>query len=142
MIKEHRQKEIYTQFCESALHDQEIHAEKDSTARIKVFLSLKKASIRDFEEKEDQQLIIDEIEEKLNKEIDRLENDLMEIELLLQVAIGDATSTYVSTINTKLDSMKERFNIFLDETPGFKKCIKDDFFTTIKIEVLAEVEKY
>lgn len=69
-------------------------AEQKSIALIRKFNSEKKHSLNELEELEDKSMQIDDYENSLMDKIADLEDDLMNIEMLLQEALNEATGNF------------------------------------------------
>ena len=65
------------------MRKEELGAEKKSIDLIKDFVSLRKHRFRDLEDSADKLGVIDDTEKELMDAISKLEDDLMEIEMLL-----------------------------------------------------------
>lgn len=95
-----KEKERIITYCEKVLKEDELTAEKKCIELIRKLQSAKKHKMRQLEgaEEEGEYDIVEE-EENLLKNVDLLEDNLMEIEMLLQDALQKATGeTYFDKV--------------------------------------------
>lgn len=83
----HRDKKHVIQYCSKAMRDEELLGEKKSIELIREFKRLFKHKKRYLEAQEDKSMIVDDIEQELITAVEVLEDNLMEIEMLLQMAL-------------------------------------------------------
>mmetsp|Transcript_12258 Transcript_12258/g.20626 ORF Transcript_12258/g.20626 Transcript_12258/m.20626 type:complete len:230 (-) Transcript_12258:49-738(-) len=95
------------------MRSEEIFAEKRSIELIRKVQSMKKHKLRELEESEDKALAIEDYESELLKAVDKLEDDLMEIEMRLQYALSDALDIYKEKIKKVIDTMKQQTENFI-----------------------------
>ena len=143
VVNKEKSKQI--KFCKNELHQAEIDAEQKSIKLIRKYNSEQKHMLNDLLAQEDKSMQIDDYENELMDKIAMLEDDLMEIEMLLQEALNEATGKFVdevkrlnSDLRTKtMDYIKEVANeldVFsnslrtcaLNEQEAFEKLIENN----------------
>lgn len=100
-----KEKQKQMKFCKHELHRAELEAEEKSIRLIRTFNSQQKHMMSDLMEQEDKSMQIDDYEATLLEKIAELEDNLMEIEMLLQEALNEATGKFtdeVKRLNTDL----------------------------------------
>ena len=162
-INKEKSKQI--KFCKNELHQAELDAEQKSIKLIRKYTSEQKHMLNDLLAQEDKSMQIDDYENTLMDKIAQLEDDLMEIEMLLQEALNEATGKFVdevkrlnSELRTKtMDYIKEVANELdiysnnlrtaaLNEQEAFEKQIENmenisqDSEFNAKLEVVGERE--
>ena len=93
----------------------ELDNEKKSIELIKELEGTKKHKLRAIEEAEDRTLASEDFESSMNKAVDKLEDDLMEIEMKLQYALVDAQDTYKEKIKNIIGEMKDHTEKFIKQ---------------------------
>lgn len=83
----HKDKSHIITYCSKVMRDKELECEKQSIELIKSFQRLKKHKLRYLDQQDDKAALLDEIECELVEAVEKLEDDLMEIEMLLQDAL-------------------------------------------------------
>ena len=83
MKANHKKKENIIIFCQRQMRDEEIRAEKKSISILDELKSKKKYAYRTLESSTDRGMQIDEIEEDMMNFVNKVEDDLMDIEMLL-----------------------------------------------------------
>lgn len=85
----HREKVNTLIYCEQVLREAEKEAEKESITLIERFKSYRKAKFRHiaYLEEKDEDIEIDMYEDEFLNEIDKLEDDLMGVEMKLSEAL-------------------------------------------------------
>ena len=96
IINKEKTKQI--KFCKNELHQAEVDAEQKSIKLIRQYNSEQKHMLNDLLAQEDKSMQIDDYETTLMDKIATLEDDLMEIEMLLQEALNDATGKFVDEV--------------------------------------------
>ena len=103
----HKDKKHKITYCSKVMRYEELLGEKKSIELIRKFQQFKKHKLRELEEQEEKGMIIDDIEKELNDAVEKLEDDLMEIEMLLQDALQTAVTQFKEMINTIIADMKQ-----------------------------------
>jgi hypothetical protein len=93
-------------YCRVTLRESELEAESKSINLIRAFNSLKKHKINELQSLEDKSMQIDDYETLLMDSVSELEDNLMEIEMLLQDALGDSTGKFRDRVTALNSVMK------------------------------------
>lgn len=97
-------------YCEEELRKTEREAEKDSISLIEAFKSRRKHKIAQLEKERNshQQPDYDKYEEELLKDIDQLEDQLLDVEMKLQDCLGQDTQSFFDKVKQIIDQMKNK----------------------------------
>jgi hypothetical protein len=129
----------YIDFCTKSLKDSELDAEQRSIQKIEGYLGFKKHQLRDLESQEDMAYQLDDFEKRLGDAINVLEDDLMDIEMLLQDALSEATGIF----KAKFDEYNKRI---IEKTKNLYQSQlqtqTDEFSDELKTHGLAAQEPF
>ena len=108
MKMHHKDKQHKITYCSKVMRDEELLGEKRSIELIRKFQQFKKHKLREIEAEDDKQLILEEYEQQLIDAVEKLEDDLMEIEMLLQDALQSAVAQFKEMVSTIIGDMKQK----------------------------------
>ena len=121
----HKKKDNIITYCMKAMRDEEKRAEKKSIAILDELKGKKKYAYRTLDSSTDRSMQIDEIEEDMINAVNKVEDDLMDIEMLLQDALHTAMNSFKDQthgINAQLKAKtKEFIDFVLDQANEFNK---------------------
>lgn len=100
-----KEKKRHIIYCEEVLRKAEREAEVDSIKFIDTFKNYRKHRLRELTQKEDEELF-DNYEENLIEVIEKLEDDLMGVEMKLQDTLGASTFDFNDRVKRLIDDMK------------------------------------
>lgn len=140
MKAHHKDKSHIVAYCLDQMRQSELKAERDSIELIRKLQSLKKHKLREFEENPDENndMAIEEEEGKLLDEVEKLEDELMQIEMLLQDALQAATSTFKDKVQVINQEMKKKTIEFIK----FVAEEAENFHTMLRLHALEEQTKF
>ncbi len=96
-------------FCEKVLNDAERQAERESIILIDKFTSLRKHKFRHLQSiKDSDHFDYNGFKKELYVEIDKLEDDLMGVELKLQESLLTATTDFTDRIKKIMEDMRTK----------------------------------
>lgn len=111
----HKEKKHVVEYCSMVMRDKELRGESNSVALIRDYQGLKKHKKRYLEEQEDKAIIMDDMEQELITAVETLEDELMEIEMLLQIALQEGVITFQEKTKIIITNMKEKTNAYHKE---------------------------
>lgn len=130
----YKNKKAIIKFCHKLMHEEELSAEERSIALIRDLQGVKKHKLREIEESEDRHLASDDFEETMNAAVDKLEDDLLEIEMRLQYALTDAIDGYKEKIKLIVQEMKDMSEKFIKTIDQLAQEFNSDLNAVAQVE--------
>ena len=141
MKMQHREKQHVIKYCSKVMRDEELLGEKKSIDLIREFQRLKKHKLRYLEDQEDKAMIQDDIEQELITAVEGLEDNLMEIEMLLQMALQEGVSVFQEKIKLINAGMKEKTIQFHKEVGEHAEAFHENLKTHANAEYITFEER-
>ena len=117
MKLKHREKKNTLIYCEQVLREAEKEAEKESIQLIDKFKNFRKHKMRALQThaRRDDDALIDKFERELIEEVERLEDELMGVEMKLSDALQQSTTDFQEKVKKIIEDMKTKTGAFIKE---------------------------
>jgi len=137
--KVHLEKKRHITYCLKTLHDSELQAERNSTARIELYKNMHKKKMQAISfENDDKRNLIEETDKELQQAIDEMYNELMNIEMLLQFALQESTASFRDKIKDFLSAIGKTAMEF----SNYVQSQAEIFTTQLKFEAMKEANDF
>jgi hypothetical protein len=126
-------------FCEKVLKEAERQAELESIALIDQFTSVRKHKFRQLQAvKDGEHFNYAAFKKELHQIIDRLEDDLMGVELKLQESLSAATVDFQDRVRRIIDDMKTKTSSYIAEV----NQEMEQFSVVLKVYAMQEFDRF
>ena len=116
MMTWYDEKKTIIDYCSSELRKNELESEQKSILRIRDFERMKKHKMRGLEDQEEKHTLLQDYQDDLIAKVKVLDTDLMEYEMMLQVALQDATGKFKDKTKEIIEKKKQCTIAFISNT--------------------------